>query len=316
MSGPMISISRQCVSELQFLRFSRYLYVLLAVVAAGVVIAFTGSLSNAQSAHENFVDQVKVFQQNGITLDEALNKPVVVTRAGDQETIDNPLKYDYLEVGKAVRAVEGTAMIGTALDLVTFIVAPLLFLILGANLANYDRTSRTAPFRAARERWIWVTVGKMVTIVVLGIFATLTIAVCGLVVGAVGSSAVHQLTSSINYELSYPTVISPLALKMVTTALVCTFFGLLGYAVGIVTRSSSWPMVLAAAMLFLLPFVSRWDPRNLLAVVGSQVYDFWGQFQMRPPITVSTGTAVGALVLYSAAAVIVILIGARRVRLT
>lgn len=309
------STMRQALSELRLLTYSRYLHVILAVLAVGVIISFTGSVSAARSAHTSFVREVATYESNGVTLAEALAAPMSVTTDGDQETIDNPLKYDYLELGKSVHAVQGMAMIGTALDLVTFIVIPLLFLIVGSYLSNVDRLARTALFRAARERWVAVTAGKVVTIGVLAVIAPVTVAVVALAAGAIGSGSVASLTARIGFDLVYPSTQSPLALKMVATAGVCLLFGVFGYAIGFITRSISWPMILAAAALFLVPFVSAWDPRNLMAVVGSQVYDFWGQFQMRPPIPLPTATAAITLGVYLVVGMAVVIASSRVVRL-
>ena len=315
MRGFMTSTTRVLAAELRYLLYARHAVTVLALLAAGVAVAASGSVSSARAAGEYFERQVVVFEQNGVSLGEALNAPLTITREGAMETIDNPLKYDYLQVAAAVSAVRGVAMVGTALDLVTFIVAPLLFLVLGANLATYDRASGTLALRAARERWVRVTVGKMLALGVLAVAATAAVAVLALVAAAAVSPTVAGLTRDLGYGLIPPESTSPLGLKLLMTMLVCVFFGVLGYAIGVATRSASWPMVLAALALFVLPFLSRWDPRNLLAVLGSGVYDFWGQFEMRPPIPLAGGTALVALGAYLAAAVAVVVLGARSVRL-
>lgn len=315
MRGFMTSTTRALVAELRYLFYAKRLFVVLAVVAVGVAVATSGSLSSARSAHAFFERQVVTYERNGILLEDALSAPLTITGDGAMQTIDNPLKYDYLQVSEAVHALQGTAMVGTALELVTFIFAPLLFLILGASLATYDRTSGTLSFRASRERWARVVTGKMITLVVISVGATLAAALLALAAAAAISPTVAGLTQEMGYDLVRPESTSPLVLKLGMTTLVCTFFGVVGYAIGVVTRSASWPMVLAALALFLLPFVSRWDPRNLVAVLGSRVYDFWGQFEMRPPIPIADGAALGVLVGYLAAAAVVVVLSARSVRL-
>src|SRR5689334_8857987 len=101
----MTRIARQTRAELTYLYYSRRLLLVALVLLAGVVVSFTGSVSSASAAHDNFVRQVAVFEKNGITLDDALRAPMSVTRDGSSETVDNPLKYDYLVVAEAVAAV-------------------------------------------------------------------------------------------------------------------------------------------------------------------------------------------------------------------
>lgn len=306
---------RQLRAELTYLHYSRYLLVVLGVVVLGVVVATTGSVSNAYSSHHFFLQQVELFEANGITLADALDAPVAVVTEGSRETIDNPLKYDYLQVGESISAVRGTALIGTALDLVTFVVAPLLFLMMGAHIANYDRTSHTAALRASRDRWTTVTAGKALSLGVVALLAAVTTALVALAASLATAPAVRDLTGSIAYELMAPDPVAPVALKLAMTTAVSVFFGVIGYAIGWLTRSSSWSMVLAAAVLFLVPFVSPWDPRNLIATLGQHVYDFWGQFELHPPLPVDpvlAGVAIGG---YLLAALAVLAFSARRVRL-
>lgn len=179
-------------------------------------------------------------------------------------------------------------------------------------LANYDRTSHTVTIRASRDSWQSVTGGKLLAIGAISVGTAAVIALLGIIVGFVGSSFVTNVTSSIDYDLAYPSSKSLLVTKVMVTALVCCFFGVVGYAIGVLTKSISWPMVLAAIVLFLVPFMSAWDPRNLLAVIGVAVFDFWGQFELRPPIPVGLSTSVVALLGYATVALAFVLWRARR----
>jgi hypothetical protein len=285
------STVRQLGSELRLLHHSRRISVVLFVAAATVVVAFTGSVSAAASAHRFFLDRVAYFGEQGVTLADALRAPLHVTQSGHMEENDNPLKYDYLQVSTHVQALRGVAMVGTALDLVTFVAFPLLFLVLGSHLATYDRTSGTLKLRASRERWSRIAAAKVLALGVVSAAATAFVGAFALLVAYAGSPWVDRMTQGIDYQLATPPSVSPLAVKLLTTAGVGLLFGVIGYAVGVVTRSASWPMVLASAVLFVVPFFAPWDPRNALAVLGRHVYDFWGQFEMRPPLPLSTGAA-------------------------
>ena len=295
--------TRTLRAELLYLLYSRTILVAVAVISVGVVAAFFGSVSAARSADAMFVHQVKTYERNGITLEQALSLPVTVTTDGSAETIDNPLKYDYLQVGTAVHAVDGVVpFIGTALDLVTFIVVPLLMIALGLYSATTDRRTGTLRLKATRDRWSTLVTAKLASLAVLAVALTAAAALLAAVVALVGSPIVDGMHDEIAYTVVEPTSTSPLALKLAMTAGVAMFFGVVGYATGTVTGASSWPLAIFALLLFVLPFVSVWDPRNLLAIVGSHVFDYWGQFKMRPPLPLETPTAVVALTGYLAIA--------------
>lgn len=306
--------TRELVAELRYQHYSRRPYVLLLVLAAAVAVAFTGSLSHAHAAHEFFVQQVRSYEQNGVDVEAALAAPVQVTTDGAQETVDNPLKYDFLQVGESLAALKGLAMVGTALDLTTFVVVPLAFLMYGAWLALYDDRARTSRVRAVRGRWATIAAVRAGTLVLLAAAAVLVVTVVALGLSLAGAGAVQQLEAEMGYPTVAPESVSPLWAKLLTTAGTAVLFGLVGHATGLVTRSLSWPMVLAALVLFLVPFLGTWDPRNLLAAVARGVYDFWGQFELRPPLPVETWAAALGLGGYAvlAAAVTAVCVATRR----
>lgn len=299
----MRHITRELVAELRYQHYSKRIYLLGLVLAAGVVIAFAGSFSHARAAHTFFLRQVETYEQNGESVEEALAGPVTVTTDGNQETVDNPLKYDFLQVGESLAALKGAAMVGTALDLVTFVFVPLAFLMYGAWLALYDDRTRTSRIRAVRGRWTIINAARVATIAIAASASVLLVAVLALLVAFLGSPAVQELEASMGYPTIVPEPISPLWTKLLLSLAIAVLFGVTGYATGLLTRSLSWPMVLAALALFLLPFVGTWDPRNLLAAVGRNVYDFWGQFELRPPLPVDTGAAVLGLLGYAVVAI-------------
>lgn len=314
MSTSMTRLRREVRAELLLFVHTRGAWVVSAVIAAGVVLSYVGSRSHAMAAVRSFEAQVARFAEEGITLEQSLAAPVSVVTSGGSETIDNPLKYDFLQLSSAVQAVEPASMAGTALDFTTFLVIPLLFLFIGTRLALVDRAAGTVGFRAARERWSTIVLAKSVVLAVVAMAAALLTATLGWVVAVVG----RAFAGVVRDEVAFPLVVgdgNPLWAKAAMTTGVALLFGLAGYLSGAITRSTSWPLVLAALALFMAPFVVMWDPRNLMAVFGVRVYDFWGQFVLRPPLPIELGTAGVLAALYAGVLVAGVAVTARRVPL-
>lgn len=312
MSTSTTHVLRELRAELLIVRYTRLAWVTAAVLAAGALAAYLGSRSHALAAVTSFEQQVSRFAAEGITLESALAAPVSITVSGGSQTIDNPLKYDFLQLSSAVQAVEPGAMAATALDVVTFLVVPLLFLFLGTRIALVDRAAGTVGFRAARAPWGSIVAAKGLALAVLAWCSALLTAVLGWATGLLG----QLVAGSVRSQVPYPLVVdegNPLWAKVLMTAAVGLAFGLVGYALGAVTGSGSWPLVLAALALFVAPFAASGDPRNVMAVFGSRIYDFWGQFELRPPLPLDPGTAVLALAAYVFGIVAVVALTARRI---
>ncbi len=310
----MTRVRREVHAELLIFTYTKMAVVAAAVLAIGVIGSYLGSRSHAIAGVHGFEAQVARFAQEGITLDDALAAPMVVTVSGGSETIDNPLKYDFIALSSAVQAVEPSAMAATALDFVTFLVVPLLFLFLGTRLALVDRAAGTVGFRAARASWRSIVLAKSVVVGILAVAAAVLTAALGWATGFVG----ELVSGGVRTDVPYPLVVTqgnPLWAKVAMTAAVALVFGLMGYAFGALTGSGSWPLVLSALVLFVAPFAVAWDLRNIMAVFGNRVYDFWGQFQLRPPLPVDLASAGLALTGYVVVIVALVALTSRRVPL-
>lgn len=309
-----MTLHRELRTEIGYHVHSRSLVLVTLLMIGGAVLAFYGSLSNAYAANRFFVAQVNLYEENGVDITEALSAPTGTTIAPDgAEVIDNPLKHDYLAVGEALHAISGPGpMLGTVLDLVTFVVIPMVFIFFGAHVATFDRRFGTLKQRAARSPLVTIVSAKLLSLAVMALAAVATLVVTSLALSVAGSIQVSRMLDSVvTYTVVDPVSVSPVAVKVLMTFGVAVFFGALGYAVGALTNSTSWPMVLAAATLFVLPFQGTWDPRNLVAALGTGVYDFWGQFDLRPPVPVGDGAAILALLAYLAVALVVAFLAPR-----
>lgn len=305
-------VRRELRSELLLFVHTRQALAALFVLTVGVVLSYVGSRSHAVAAVRGFEEQVARFAHQGITLEAALAAPVAVTTSGGSQTIDNPLKYDFLQLSAAVRAVEPASMAATALDFVTFLVVPLLFLFLGTRIALVDRVAGTVGFRATRQSWSTIVLAKSLVLAVAAAAAALATAGLGFLVGGAGQLFAGEVRDQVAYPLVLPES-RALWAKIALTAMVGLGFGLVGYLMGALTGSSSWPLVLAALALFMAPFVVAWDPRNVMAVFGSRIYDFWGQFELRPPLPITVADAGLLVGLYAAVVLAGVLLSARRI---
>lgn len=284
------------------------------------VIALIATVLVVFSAHNNISGTIAQFEQSvefltgsGGSLQDALAAPTSTSTDGDATTIDNPVRYDLERVGLAMRAVQGVTVIGTVLDTMTFIVLPLLMLVVGAHTATLDIRSGMRKVRATRTPMHRLVLARAAALWLHSLLIVVVVAVGAIVANIAIDALLPDPTvgGAVNFVASDAAPIAPLAAKIGFSVAVGGLFGLIGLAIGEVTRSTSWPLVIVAAALFMLPFVSVWDPRNLVAVAAMSVFDFWGQFSLRPPIAAPTTTAVFALTGYGIVALLAALVIAR-----
>lgn len=286
MSNFAMPVRRLLLAELRLLHYSG-VWILSLPLVLSAAAAYAGSRSSVRTRADDFERLAGQYRAEGVSMDDVLAAPTSVTVHEDgSETIENPLKHDFLELSDLIAATDPVHMPATALDLTTYLVFPLAFLFVGAWMANVDRGTRAVDWRASRQAWASVACAKFIAVAVVAVVAIITTALAGMVIGSVA----ELLFGPVNEELPIPAASEtprPFLVKCAVSILFAALWGLLGYLIGYVTRSFSWSILLAALFLFVVPFMGKWDPRNAQAVLGHHVYDFWGQFKVRTAIPMS-----------------------------
>ena len=310
--GVLAGVRRQAISDLRRLYFSKQWLVIFGVVIVAVGLAYVGARSFAETTQSTFVTTVNDYQANGISLDSALSAPVEVSGSGGNQTITNPLRFDFEGVAAARNAVTGLAFVSTALDVAIFLVLPLLLLFVGGSLALSDRAAGTTGLRAAREGWARVVAGRLVAGFVVGVGAISLICGAAAAAGLAGPKIWPIPDPGFDFGRAQLQA-QPFAPKVAFALAVAVAFLVLGYLLARVSHTMSWPFLVVALALFVLPIVVSWDPRNLMAAVGRDVLDFWGQFKVWPTVEVDPGRALMVGLAEVAAMLLVVLLTNRRV---
>jgi hypothetical protein len=293
----MNNLLRSIRTELRYETWSLTLLWPLAVTFVAVGLGLIGSLSNASATLAQLHSTQTQAVSNGLSLEEAMKHPVGQSVQGSQTLIDNPLRFDYEQAYNAHRALDGWNSIGTGLEMITFIVIPLLFFLYGCAVAVGDVRQRILKERVVVQGARPYVLAKMA--VVSGV--AVASAVLGAVVSLAGAPILQAFfqpgqTVDFPFTVEENSIGNPVA-QILFTAATAMFFGLLGLFIGLVTRTALLPGLLAGALLMVVPFAGPYDPRNILTTAGQSVFNFWGGFSPRTlfPVPLDAGLALMVL---------------------
>ncbi|WP_354230235.1 hypothetical protein [Arthrobacter bambusae] len=261
-------------------------------LAASLVFAFAGSISNVTATLSRLKITEAHASENGLFLGEAMEQPNNVVIQGAQRMVDNPLRFDYEAAYFADRAFEGPHAIGTGLEMITFLVIPLLFFIYGCATAVGDVRRRILKDRIVAQGAAPYVAGKVATITLVSVAAVVLTAMLSL--GAAPILRTLFLQSDRHdfiYSVDDAGAGNPIV-QIAFASAVAASFGLLGLFVGLAVRSMLIPCLAAGALLLLLPFAGPYDPRNILTAAAEGIFNYWGGFNPRPPFPVWTELGV------------------------
>lgn len=305
----MAGLMRSLRTELRYQWWSRLLLLPLGVSVLSLGLSFSGSISHAAAALARLHLTTSQAAANGVSLAEAMAHPVNTSIQGGQQFIDNPLRADYEAAYHASVTLDGLNAVGTGLEMITFIVLPLLFFIYGGAVAVNDVKHRILKQRVPAQGAVPYVAAK---VVLIALAALVSVLLCSFL--STLSAPVLKATLLPQTGTDFPYPVEAVAggnpvLQIAFSTGVAVFFGLAGFFASLATRAILIPALAAGALLMVLPFAGAYDPRNILSVAGAGVFTFWGGFMPRAQFPVPAGAGLllmcaGLCLLAAAAALI------------
>ncbi|MGO4227423.1 hypothetical protein AB4Y72_00985 [Arthrobacter sp. YAF34] len=226
-----------------------------------------------------------------------MKHPVGESIQGNQTLLDNPLRFDYEQAYNAHRALDGWHSVGTGLEMITFIVLPLLFFLYGSAVAVGDVRQRILKERVVIQGARPYVVAKVVVVSVVALATAVLSAGVSL-----AATPILKAVFQPERTFDFPFIIEESGngnpvVQILFSAATALFFGLLGLFLGLVIRTTLIPGLMAGALLMVVPFAGPYDPRNILTAAGQTVFNFWGGFTPRTlsPVPLDAGLALMVL---------------------
>lgn len=293
----MAGLMRSLRTEFRYQWWSKLLLLPLGVSVLSLGLSFSGSISHAAAALERMNLTMSQAAANGVSLADALSHPVNTSVQGGQQFIDNPLRADYETAYQASLTLDAANVVGTGLEMITFIILPLLFFIYGGAVAVNDVKQRILKQRVTTQEPVPYVAAKVLLIAGAALASVLLCSLLSLLAApALRAVFFPQSGADFPYPVEIVDTGSP-ALQIAFSAATATFFGLTGFFTSLATRAILIPALAAGALLMVLPFAGAYDPRNILSVAGAEIFTFWGGFTPRAQFAVS---APAGLLLMSA----------------
>ncbi|MFE2289758.1 hypothetical protein [Streptomyces sp. NPDC059452] len=275
-------------SDLRYQWVSRY-YLYAVTCFAAVMSAFAfGAYATARGAVESLQREwAFLHEEGGYTFQRAIGN-------GTDPT-DAPLKDTWEAAGQAVAGLHPLQGAVNLLQVLCFVIGPLVFFTYGAIAATRDAHYKTIKFRAVREGPRHIFVSQAITLVT----AVAALTAAAFLVALATTTAVHLTVSGridtrllhIPQDLSPADTLPTLAMTVATGV----FFALLGMCTALLFQRPLYILPAFVAGFFLIPILSRFDPRNLLMAIAYPHLEFIGGFV--PPAPRPVGEFLAALLL-------------------
>ncbi|WP_424216521.1 hypothetical protein ACN20G_30785 (plasmid) [Streptomyces sp. BI20] len=291
---PTSPLVRSLRTDLRYQWASLHLLHSLAALTAVAAVFAVGAWLSARSAVTALAEEFAYLRrEGGYTFDRAI---------GGGDPADAPLRATWEFASATVANLHPVQGAVSLLQVLTFVVGPLVFFTYGVIAATRDRRHGTLRLRTVREgprRLFASMAGALaVTVTAVGVAACAVTLVISTALSLAADGGIDTSALAVPEDLSV-TAPLPVLAALIGSGL---FFALLGMSVALVVGR---PLIVIPAFLaafFLVPVLGPFDPRNLLMVLAHPHMEFVGGFAPSPPLAVSPPLAAALLALGTAAA--------------
>lgn len=250
-----------------------YAFACFTVVASVFAI---GAYSSARDAVNSLQREwLFLHEEGGYSFERAIGQ------GGDPS--DAPLKDTWEFASQAVANLLPFQSTTNLLQVMCFVIAPLVFFTYGAIAVTRDEQYKMLKFRAVREGPRRLFASQVVTLTLAVTVLTTAAYVVSLLISTVLHLATSGRVDTTNLDVPADLAATgplPSFAMMIGTGLV---FAFLGMSAALVFRRPLYVLPVFLVAFFLVPVLGRFDPRNLLMAIAYPHLEFVGGFLPSTP---------------------------------
>lgn len=263
----------------------RYLYLsfLMIAVLVGVCALHLTTSWNA-IAHEwnGFVGDNHLSMR---AIKESFDSPMDVQKVGSSTVVGNNIRYQATALLSAYSVLHIKSSIVGGISFLSFAFFPLLYFILGAvvSMREYrDRQIHARFFAASQVGRYLAKIGFLVIVVILSVLAVSLLIPVGMRVARplMTLNPSHIIPDGLLANFSSQDLhdVKEVVLVLAIAFFIFIVFALCGLCLGEVFKGNNWFILVMALAYYLVPLGNSFDPRNLFASAGQDVFWFGGTF--------------------------------------
>ncbi|MBC6310561.1 ABC transporter permease [Listeria sp. FSL L7-1582] len=243
---------------------------LISLFISLIVMCVFSSYTQYSSLHqkENRFDiTMETYEQDGITLKQALSEELKIKKDGNSEEISNALKYDYYRVIAAKVAINPLNAPNQIFTSIAIIILPILFGVYSCHVAFFDFKYRTIKNQLLLRGYKSFYFSKLISIAIVAVATALITILLSIGVQYLFNLLVGvQPNTSVNY-------LSKLPLQFLYQSLVFILFGTFFFTLTILIRSTLVSIVMLFLYMFIVPNLGGYDLKNLMLLTISKIYN-------------------------------------------
>ncbi|MGG4013043.1 ABC transporter permease [Bacillus smithii] len=289
--------------ELKYQYFSYIILILFLAILSFSLFNLFIQMSNTKENYDLFLRTIKEYKELGIDINEALNTPVDIEKSetgneGKAEVVSNILRFDYDNVALSLNNMQPERIVTHTLEWLTFLFFPFIFTVYGIYIATYDTKYKTIKVKAVKKNWNQILLSKQLSIYMISTCIIAVVLILNYIVGTILYNHISQKIPVEEFQLSSLPEDNNVVLQVLLSLFICFFFSTLGFYLGILFKGFIAPTIIFLVYNFIVPVLTKFDLRNMVSILGHEVFDFHSSFKLFEPIQMPTHLALISLIVF------------------
>jgi hypothetical protein len=281
------NIFRILNKEIKYQIYAKVFGVVFFILLVFVLLNLYTNSNQLKSSYQLYQQSLQSYEVHGESIKDAMAAPSIVTEQSDgfgsnSMTVENTLRYDYDQTALLLFMNNPKNLPSQALELISFVIIPIVFGIYGTYLATYDHKYKTIKIKALQNNWVQVIISKQLSVLGFSIVILPIILLCSYVFGwIVYPATVNGIPTDI--FILEKTPVENLLMQYLLCLTICNIFSTLGFLLGTALKSFIASSMIIIAYNVFIPVLGKYDLKNIIAVLGHKVFNFNGSFKLFEP---------------------------------
>ncbi|EAH3791797.1 ABC transporter permease [Listeria monocytogenes] len=256
------------VSKQLFCQYKSKYILILFVALVGICLFSTYTQANILTSREHrFNETEKMYEKDGISLEQALKEDLTVKKDGNAEEINNILKYDYFRYIAAKNALAPLNAPNQLFTSSALLILPIIIGIYFAYVGIIDYKNRTLKTQLLYNNFKNYFISK-----VLSLFFVTTFSIVCLTILSIFIQKIYNILFKVKLD-NVVLFIDQLPKQLLYELVSLFIIGLIVFLITFLLKSHVFSIIFLLLYMLLIPNLGGVDIKNVMLLIMSKIFN-------------------------------------------
>lgn len=280
----MQNLLKEIYRELLYQWFSKLIISVIVIVGILSIINIYSLNHGIYNKYSLFRQTLEQYENDGVDIESKLKEDYEIKIINENnEEIDNALRYDYEQVKIAINAITPCNTINNILSYLTFVYFPIIFGIYGVLVGTYDYKNKTLKLKSILSNYKEIFLSKQISIIITVMITIMTSIIISYIGHWIAYNAIINANELGEFISDSRNIFYNPIKQVLFSLIVSIIFSNIGFILGCITKNVLMSSLIIVIYNIMIPSLGKYDLTNLIANIGSRLFQFNSLFTLFKP---------------------------------